>query len=336
MVKSAVIPGPAGKLPSPAELLTAHWWTSFFEASEDAHVVCRADGRLEKINPKAARLLRLDRPRSEGKFCLFDALQAPADRKLREVFQHCQTRSDALHSVITLADGSEQGLTDLALVPLGEGYWLITFRDTARRMRLEAHVSRLVTAIDALSDALFITDAECRITFVNPAFHTVTGYGIEAVLDRTDEFLRAPSEQESIREYHDCVAKGRDWAGELVNVRADGTIYHVETAVSPVSDMAGRFIGYVACERDITGRRKLEEELRRMLLDNKMEHIGSLAAGVTQDFYRLLETIQADKDLVAKQAAQQAGLRQSLQQMSQAADRAAEVTRQLLYAGEKK
>jgi PAS domain S-box-containing protein len=161
-----------------------------------------------------------------------------------------------------MAGGRQGGMTDLELVPLDDNHTLVTFKDVARRMRLESHVNRLVTAIDATPDVFFLTNADFRITFVNPAFHTVTGYGIETVLDRTDDFLRAPSEAEKVRAYLEHIGQGREWIGELVNLRSDGTPYHVEATISPISDMMGRFIGYVACERDITARKKLESDLR--------------------------------------------------------------------------
>jgi two-component system, cell cycle sensor histidine kinase and response regulator CckA len=242
--------------------LPEKWWRSFFESSEDAQVVCRSDGLAVKINPKAARLLKVDGAMAEGDFCVFDVLVSPADQKLRESLEHGCLRPDALHSVTLLAGGRQIGMADLELAPLDEHHTLVTFKDIARRMRLESHVNRLVTAIDATPDVFFLTNADGRITFVNPAFHTVTGYDIEAVLDHTDEFLRAPSEAEKVRAYLEHVSQGREWIGELTNLRHDGTAYQVEATVSPITDMTGQFIGYVACERDITTRKKLEGDLR--------------------------------------------------------------------------
>ncbi len=235
--------------------LPEKWWRSFFESSEDAQIVCRSDGLAVKINPKAARLLKLDRAGVEGDFCVFEVLVSPAGQKLRESLQRGCIRPDAMHSVTLLTGGRQIGMADLELAPLDEHHTLVTFKDIARRMRLESHVNRLVTAIDATPDVFFLTDADGRITFVNPAFHNVTGYDIEAVLDRTDEFLRAPSEAEKVRAYLEHVSQGREWIGELTNLRRDGTPYQVEATISPISDMTGRFIGYVACERDITARK---------------------------------------------------------------------------------
>jgi len=262
MLTPAAIPDQSGEGLLESRPYLELWWRSFFESSEDAQVVCRSDGLVVKINPKASRLLKLDRSAAEEHFSIFEVLLSPAASKLRETLRHANARSDTLHSVGILAGGRQSGMADLELVPLDKNHTLLTFKDVARRMRLESHVNRLVTAIDATPDVFFLTNADFRITFVNPAFHTVTGYGIETVLDRTDDFLRAPSEMEKVRAYLEQISQGREWIGELVNLRSDGTLYQVEATISPISDMTGRFIGYVACERDITARKKLEGDLR--------------------------------------------------------------------------
>jgi two-component system cell cycle sensor histidine kinase/response regulator CckA len=130
------------------------------------------------------------------------------------------------------------------------------------RHRLESHVQRLITAIDATPDVFLVTDAQLRITYVNPAFQTATGYGIEEVIGRADAFLRAPSEQEKVRDYLGNVSLGREWIGELTNVRRNGESYQVESTVSPIFSMSGVFMGYVICERDITQRNQLQAAVR--------------------------------------------------------------------------
>lgn len=262
MSTPTVIPVPSGERHSvPCDLLE-QWWRSFFESSEDAQVVCRSDGDTVMINRRAARLLKLDRAAREGYFTVFEALQPPANQKLRELLQRNSAHCDVLHSVALESGTRQGGMMDLELTQLDENHTLITFKDVARRLRLESHVNRLVTAIDATPDVFFLTDADFRITFVNPAFHNVTGYDIESVLDRTDEFLRAGSESEKVRTYLEQVSQGREWIGELTNLRSDGSPYQVEATISPISDMTGQFIGYVSSERDITTRKKLECDLR--------------------------------------------------------------------------
>ena len=197
-----------------------------------------------------------------GTLSIFDLLDAPAGSKLSQLLKKENACPDRLQFVITQHRDVPATLMDLEFIPLDDQHRLLIFKDSSRRLRLEAHVQRLVTAVDATPDHFLVTDAELRITYVNPAFQSATGYCLEEVLGRSDEFLRAPTEVEKVNAYRDLVSQGREWFGELVNQRRNGELYHVECTVSPIADIADRFMGYVVCERDITNRRQLQGALR--------------------------------------------------------------------------
>jgi PAS domain S-box-containing protein len=241
---------------------TSRWWWALFNASEDAQIVCRADGIAQHINPEAVRLFKPKIDSDECEFSIFKILPSPANHKLERILNSRAPRVETIHSVIIALDNLPSSLMDLEIVPLEDGFTLLVFKDATRRLRLESHVQRLITAIDATPDVFLVTDADLRITYVNPAFQSATGYGIEEVLGRSDEFLRAPAEQEKVRAYLDHVSQGREWIGEFTNVRRNGETYQVESTISPISDIAGRFMGYVVCERDITMRNQLQDALR--------------------------------------------------------------------------
>ena len=78
---------------------------------------------------------------------------------------------------------------------------------------------------------------------------------------------------------------------------------------------------------DITERRQLEEQLRQL---QKMESIGQLAAGVAHDFNNILAVIQGHTDMILGGMVEGKDAEESLKQVSAAAKRAANLTRQLL------
>lgn len=241
---------------------SANWWRNFFNASDDAQLVCRRDGTILHVNPKASRRFGLQ-PEANGKFIsLTKLLVAPASRKLSQALASQNQQPVSLHSIITQLNGRPHALVDLEIVPLGHETSLVTFKESTGRLRLEAHVQRLVTAIDATPDVFLVTDAEMNISYVNPAFQSATGYCLEEVLGRSDDFLRDAAEAEKVYAYREHVRQGREWTGEIVNIRRNGEAYFVDCTVSPITDIAGNFMGYVACERDITVRRQLQNALR--------------------------------------------------------------------------
>ena len=239
------------------------WRQCLFEQSDDMLLFCNGDGRILEANRQAAQHLGLDAAALPAtSIHLFDYLTPPTARKLAPVLKNPPGRAQTFSAVSLLCEGKISFLADILASNAGDGVSLITIRDASRRWRLESHVQRLVTAVDSTPEIIFLTNNDLRITFVNAAFQTVTGYTIEEALGRTADFLRAPSEAPRVREYLEAVAQGKDWQGELMNARSDGTLYPIETTISPIFDKDGQPLGYVAFERDMTIRKQLESDLR--------------------------------------------------------------------------
>src|SRR3989442_478518 len=92
-------------------------------------------------------------------------------------------------------------------------------------------------------------------------------------------------------------------------------------------DDQGNTKGSIGILMDITERRQLEEQLRQL---QKMESIGQLAAGVAHDFNNILAVIQGHTDMILGGMVEGKDTEESLKQVSAAAKRAANLTRQLL------
>jgi PAS domain S-box-containing protein len=114
--------------------------------------------------------------------------------------------------------------------------------------------------------------------------------------------------------------------------RSDGSTYplEVQVRVGPVS--VNGVPARVAALRDLTERKKLEEELRHA---QKMEAVGRLAGGVAHDFNNLLSVILGSLELATLELDAESPALSSLADIRTAAERAAELTRQLLAFGRK-
>ncbi|HEY1171418.1 MAG TPA: PAS domain S-box protein [Verrucomicrobiae bacterium] len=246
--------------PSPAESdgARAQWWRNLFEGSDDAHFVCRSNGEVVEANRRAREFFPC--PPGE-RLNLLDLLTDQVAARVRGILARRRDHQESISGVSLLTHGRLTLIADLVLTPLGPTCALLTLRDATRRWRMESHMQRLATAIDSTSDVFYLTDAECRITFVNAAFQDVTGHSIEDALGRDSNFLRAEHQEKTVKEYLKAVQGGRDWSGELVNVRSDGSTYPVAATISPINDRNGEFIGFVANEREITAWKRLQDEV---------------------------------------------------------------------------
>jgi two-component system cell cycle sensor histidine kinase/response regulator CckA len=120
---------------------------------------------------------------------------------------------------------------------------------------------RLLAAIDSTPDVVILTDADFQITFVNPAFEAATGFPVADALQRPVDSFHAGGQADKVQEYKEGVIRGADWVGELVMRRRDGSTYPVDMSCSPVRGPQGQFIGAVAFQRDISGRKQLHDAL---------------------------------------------------------------------------
>ena len=141
-------------------------------------------------------------------------------------------------------------------------------RAVPRRDRLALENARLAAAVEQASEAIVITDAAGSIQYVNPAFEQLSGYGRAEVLGANPRILRSGHQSPAVYEtMWRRLAAGGAWSGELVNSRRDGTLYRVETTISPVRDGLGTTTSYVAVQRDVTRERAMEAEQERRARD---------------------------------------------------------------------
>ena len=112
--------------------------------------------------------------------------------------------------------------------------------------------------------------------------------------------------------------------------KKDGTLIYVEIVSSP-TEFAGRNSRLVLIN-DVTERQRLEDHVRQL---QKMESVGQLAAGVAHDFNNLLTVIRGHADMMTVHGFTDPAIGEPLREISQAAERAANLTRQLLMFSRK-
>jgi PAS domain S-box-containing protein len=117
---------------------------------------------------------------------------------------------------------------------------------------------------------------------------------------------------------------------EEPQIRDDGQKAWLMTSKVPLRDRDGQVIGVLGTYEDITERKRLEERVRQ---SQKMDAFGQLAAGVAHDFNNILTVIQGNLSLMQLGGLSPAEHNQALEQALTSAERAAELTRQLLTFG---
>ena len=133
---------------------------------------------------------------------------------------------------------------------------------------LNAELRLTSAAVARLNDMVLIaeaTDGSQRIIFVNEAFERRTGYRRHEVLGRNLRLLHGPQTEESeIARIERAMSCSEAVHAELVNYTKAGEPYWVETDMVPFNDEGGNNTHWVVVERDITERKKSQDDIHRL------------------------------------------------------------------------
>ncbi len=204
-------------------------------------------------------------------------------------------------------------------------------RDITDRKRAEAGLVMRDRAIQAVNQGIVITDPilpDNPIVYVSPGFERMTGYASAEVVGRNCRFLQGKdTDKTEVAQIAAAVRGGVSHSGEMLNYRKDGSTFWNELSITPVRDPDGRLVHFVGIQTDVTARRSLEDQLRQA---HKMEAVGQLAGGVAHDFNNLLTVINGYGDLLLSELPTGDPHREFVASISEAGERAARLTRQLL------
>lgn len=138
--------------------------------------------------------------------------------------------------------------------------------DVTDRVKSEEDLRLLKAAAEAAANGIVITDREGSITWVNPAFTELTGYPITDVLGKNPRILRSGKQNAGFyKDLWDTIAAGEKWHNELINRRADGSLYTEEMTISPVFQKSGEVGHFIAIKQDVSERREHDREREALL-----------------------------------------------------------------------
>jgi len=184
--------------------------------------------------------------------------------------------------------------------------------------------------LESAPDPLVAVNQDGRIVVVNAQAEKTFGYKREELLGQPMDILVVERLREKCSAYRARFFRepNRGLAGatlELFGQRRDGTEFPVEINLSLLETEEGLWGS--AALRDLTERRKLENQFRQA---QKMESIGTLSGGIAHDFNNLLTVILSYSNSLVDELAGDSKHQRAAEQIHQAAERGAALTRQML------
>ncbi len=313
-------------------------WERTFDSVTDLIAIIDTHHRILRTNKAMADRLKITPGECIGLTCYehVHGTSAPPD-----FCPHSRTMSDGCQHVEEVHEKRLGGIFTVTTTPIFDDNGQIlgsvhVAQDITERKRVEEQKEqyhhRLESILEAAGEGIFGLDEKGEITFVNAAALKLFGQTQEDLIGcRSHEVFHSYRQDGAEYEWADCpnrktLLDGKTRWGEEPYFRKDGTAFPVEYNCTSILE-AERVVGVVVTFRDMTDRKKLEDQYRQA---QKMEAIGQLAGGVAHDFNNILSAIIGYGNLAEMKLPDDNPVRHDLEQILQAAERATALTQSLL------
>ncbi|OFY84241.1 MAG: hypothetical protein A3F72_14565 [Bacteroidetes bacterium RIFCSPLOWO2_12_FULL_35_15] len=178
--------------------------------------------------------------------------------------------------------------------------FLGTFRNSTPIFEKKGKIRSLLTNLSDIKKALdqsaiiAITDSNGIILEANDKFCSLSKYSLPELVGQSHRIVNSGFHPKSFfADLWKCISSGKVWNGEICNKAKDGSIYWVDTTITPFLDSTGKPEQYISIRYDITSRKRSEEQL---IIAEGIAHIGSFDVLVkenkhfwSQEMYKILE-----------------------------------------------
>jgi len=297
------------------------------EVIGDGLVILDRARQIADLNRAAEAMLGRDRASVAGE---------PIERALPDWPSHTDTE---IRQDLPLSGPEGARIYDVLITPIRThakrltGY-VVLFRDVTERRHAEAALReselRYRELVENARDLICTCDLDGRLLSINKAGLDLTGYTQDFIVGRELIDVVAPESREHAKALfnsgHTDSTSGRTEVVVLTHDR-HRVVFELSTSLQR---RGGVPIGMQAIGRDITDRRRLEENLRQA---QKMEAVGKLAGGIAHDFNNLLTAILGFAALAEEEQRPNTPIHEWIVQIRRSGEQAASLTRQLLAFG---
>jgi two-component system NtrC family sensor kinase len=242
------------------------------ECTSEVAVWRLENGDIRYISPSCSDFFGYQEAEFYAEPSLLERLIDQEDREQWQLHQpgSCTTSGAGLLLRIRHKDGSVrhfrhhcQLVIDQQGQPNGvRSSWL----DVTHQHQLETTMRRLTQAVEQSASMVLMTDTVGVIEYVNPVFYQITGYSPEEIIGSNIELLHSGEQTDAdMQALWAVLESGQNWRGQFCNRRKDGSLFWVESSISPLYNRKNIITGYLAVQEDITGRKQAEEEMVTLL-----------------------------------------------------------------------
>lgn len=184
---------------------------------------------------------------------------------------------------------------------------VVTFigEDITEQQMHKDQLQTLSHAVEQSQNSVMITDVKGSIIYVNPVFCELTGYSQSEIIGRTPKFLQSGEmSPEDYKKLWACISEGQEWRGEFHNRKKNGELFWERARISPVKDIEGQPLYFVAVKQDITEEKRLAEEVEHQTMKRnqheKLAAVGKVVNMIAHDLRNPLSSVKMALQIYAR------------------------------------
>jgi len=187
--------------------------------------------------------------------------------------------------------------------------------------------------------AIYMLDVDGRITNWNAGAELIKGYTADEIVGQHFSRFYTPEDREAgepARALQTAAREGR-YQREAERVRKDGTRFWADVVIDPIRNETGEIIGFAKITRDVTEKRRAQEELEEartaLFQSQKLQALGELTGGIAHDFNNLMTVIRGSAELLKKPGIPRERRDRYVEAIIDTAEKATTLTSRLLAFG---
>src|SRR3984957_8786284 len=301
-------------------------YTGLYEFAPVGYFSLDRDGVIRQVNLTGSGLLGIDRSRLVNRhFRLFIA------EKSRPVFQAFAAKVFASHAretceAMLLREGKPPFYARIEAVRSDSGKECrIVVVDITERKRSEEKIQEQASLLELSQDAIYVRSLDEKIQYWNKGAEQLYGWTAEEVIE--GDFAKMGNEDRaSFAAAKKILLEEGNWSGEVRKPTKSGREVIVTSRWTLLRNAQGNPSSILMIDTDITEKRQMEAQFRAQ----RLELIGTLAGGIAHDLNNILQVIITNLDLALSATAFDENLPRYLDDASQGARRATNLSRRLL------
>lgn len=267
----------------------------FFNCFEGICLIIDENGNILKYNPAGKVKLKINGKNKN----IFDFLEKNDQEELRKIIALCNSQNKSFDYTALIKIDNKNIYLEIFIWQFFDNpnfekdkkYYFILANDITEKKEREEELQRFYYVAENTVNPLQITDIEGRMIYVNPAFLKVSGYKKEELIGENPKIFGSKKQMKKFwAEMWNTIKAGKVWIGDVENRKKNGEPFYTQLLISPILDQDQNVTGYFGIHRDLSEKKTLEKQL---IQTQKMESIGTLAAGIAHEVGNPLASISA-------------------------------------------